>query len=440
MKRLAAVVGLSILTLGAASWGQAPTPKGDQFQINTYTTSNQGNPSVAVDPLGNFVVVWQSTGSFGNDSLSNSIQAQRYDANGAPAGDQFQVNTYTTYSQDTADIAMDGQGNFVVVWESSGSAGSDTSDESILGQRFASDGTPVGAEFQINTYTTDEQSKPVVAMDSLGNFVVVWESYGSNGTDSDYNSIQGQLFDSDGDPVGGEFQVNTVTSSRQEDVAVTADGQGNFIVVWESQFVDIKGQIYDDSGAAVGGEFRVDSSGYGNRPAVAADSTGNFTVAWQAEDVGGADMSRTSIEAQRFDSSGNTVGGQFQVNTYTTEWQEDSTIAMDPQGNIIIVWESDGSSGTDTDGYSLQAQYFDSSGTPVGSEFQVNSYMTGDQDNPVVATDGQGDFVVVWNSSNSPTDFSSRSVHGRRYSAGAEVVFSDGFESGDTTGWTSTTQ
>jgi hypothetical protein len=277
-------------------------------------------------------------------------------------------------------------------------------------------------------------------MDSLGNFVVVWESYGSNGTDSDYNSIQGQLYDSDGDPVGGEFQVNTVTSSRQEDVAVTADGQGNFIVVWESQFVFIKGQIYDDSGAAVGGEFRVDSNGYGSRPAVAADSTGNFTVVWQAEEAGGVDTSRTSIEMQRFDSSGNPLGGQFQVNTYTTEWQEDATIAMDSQGNITIVWESDGSFGTDSDGYSLQAQYFDSSGTPVGGEFQVNTYTYGDQLNPVVRMDGGGSFVVVWDSNVSPTDSSSRSVHGRRYSAGAEVVFSDGFESGDTTGWTSTTQ
>ena len=428
------------LLISAGLHAQAPVPVGDQFQVNTYTTSNQGVPSVAIDPLGNFVAVWQSTGSFGNDSSTHSVQAQRYNASGAPQGGQLQVNTYTTAAQTAGDVAMDGQGNFVVVWESNGSAGTDTSQESIQAQRFDSDGNPVGVEFQVNTYTTDEQEDPAVAMDSLGNFVVIWESYGSDGTDDDYNSIQGQLYDTDGDPVGGEFQVNTFTTSRQESAAVAADGQGNFIVVWQSNLENIQGQIYDVSGAAVGGEFEIQTTGYGDNPAVAANSVGNFVVAWQTEEGGGTDTSRTSIEAQRYDANGNPVGGQFQVNTYTTDWQEKSTVAMDSQGNFIIAWKSDGSLGTDLDGDSVQAQYFDTSGTPVGGEFQVNTYTPADQSDPVVRMTGQGNFVVVWDSFASPTDTSSRSVHGQRYSAGAEAIFFDGFESGDTSTWSGTTQ
>ena len=34
--------------------------------------------------------------------------------------------------------------------------------------------------------------------------------------------------------------------------------------------------------------------------------------------------------------------------------------------------------------------------TPVGLEFQVNSYTTNQQEDPAVATDSDGDFVVVW--------------------------------------------
>jgi uncharacterized membrane protein len=34
-----------------------------------------------------------------------------------------------------------------------------------------------GAEFQVNTYTTDHQTSPAVAADAAGNFVVVWESF-----------------------------------------------------------------------------------------------------------------------------------------------------------------------------------------------------------------------------------------------------------------------
>ena len=37
------------------------------------------------------------------------------------------------------------------------------------------------AEFQVNTYTDDDQQYPAIAMDSNGNFVVVWRSEGQDG-------------------------------------------------------------------------------------------------------------------------------------------------------------------------------------------------------------------------------------------------------------------
>ena len=58
--------------------------------------------------------------------------------------------------------------------------------------------TPVGSEFQVNTYTTDYQVYPSVSLDADGDFVVVWHSDGSAGTDTDSLSIQGQRYDSTG--------------------------------------------------------------------------------------------------------------------------------------------------------------------------------------------------------------------------------------------------
>ncbi len=40
---------------------------------------------------------------------------------------------------------------------------------------------PEGPEFQVNTYTTGDQESPDVAMDGAGNFIVVWQSYGQDG-------------------------------------------------------------------------------------------------------------------------------------------------------------------------------------------------------------------------------------------------------------------
>ena len=39
----------------------------------------------------------------------------------------------------------------------------------------------VGLEFQVNTYTVENQSLPVVAIDAAGNFVVAWQSYHQDG-------------------------------------------------------------------------------------------------------------------------------------------------------------------------------------------------------------------------------------------------------------------
>ena len=111
-----------------------------------------------------------------------------------PVGGEFQVNTYTTGPQDNPAVDLDIAGNFVVVWRSAGSSGAGTSEYSIQGRLYASDGSPVGPDGQINTYTTSNQVSPVVGIDSDGDFVVVWRSDGSGGTDDSGTSIQGQSF------------------------------------------------------------------------------------------------------------------------------------------------------------------------------------------------------------------------------------------------------
>ena len=78
--RIAATLVLSLLLLGAASWAQAPVPVGDQFQVNTSTFSHQMLASVAADSVGNFVVVWTSQESQGDDDSGRSIQGQRFDS------------------------------------------------------------------------------------------------------------------------------------------------------------------------------------------------------------------------------------------------------------------------------------------------------------------------------------------------------------------------
>ncbi|MFC1851065.1 hypothetical protein ACFL27_12800 [candidate division CSSED10-310 bacterium] len=152
----------------------------------------------------------------------------------SPVYSDFQVNTYTTNAQSRTAASCSDNGDFVVVWHSNGSNYGDLISESIQGQRFASDGSFLDSQFQVNTYTTGDQYYPAVDVDSDGDFVVIWHSYGSNFGDLD-ESIQGQRSNSDGSFLGSQFQVNTYTTSLQEQPAVCSDSDGDFVVVWDSQ-------------------------------------------------------------------------------------------------------------------------------------------------------------------------------------------------------------
>src|SRR5262249_9561399 len=89
---------------------------------------------------------------------------QRYDSTGTPLGGEFQVNTYTTSGQGRPAVAGDGAGNFVVVWESGGSAGSDTFGLSIQGQRYTA-GVPIlGRKILVKDPTGSEPGRTVIAL------------------------------------------------------------------------------------------------------------------------------------------------------------------------------------------------------------------------------------------------------------------------------------
>jgi hypothetical protein len=167
---------------------------GSQFQVNTHTTWEQFRPAVSLDADGDFVVVWHSGTSPGNDSSMTSIQGQRYDTSGAAVGAQFQVNTHTAGYQSGPSVSLDADCDFVVAWWSKTSAGSDTWLSSVQGQHFDATGAAVGSQFQVNTSTAYDQFRPSVSLDADGDFVVAWTSYDTAGTDHNPFSIQGQRY------------------------------------------------------------------------------------------------------------------------------------------------------------------------------------------------------------------------------------------------------
>ena len=401
-----------LLFASAALPAQAP-PLGSEFQVNSYTTNFQGIPAVASAGNGSFVVVWTS---IGQDGSGSGVFGQRYDSLGAKAGPEFQVNTYTTGSQESPSVAADRNGNFVVVWASDNYPSSqDGSMSGVFGQRFNSSGAKVGSEFAVNTYTTGSQASPSVGMDGDGNFTVVWASDGQDGSKS---GVFGQRFNSSGARLGSEFQVNTDTTGDQKVPRIAMSDNGRFVVVWTagglSQDPDgsgygVFGQRFDSSGAKAGAEFLVNTytTSFQRFPGIAMDRRGNFIVAWESDGQAapGADA---DVYGQRFDSSGNKLGPEFLVDTYTTGRQEAPAVAAVPDGGFVVVWQSQFEDGS---GFGVFGRRFDRKGDPLGEEFPINTYTTDLQWGSAVASSG-AEFVVAWESLGQ--DGSDYGVFGRR--------------------------
>jgi hypothetical protein len=418
---LAAALPLAILS--STAWAQLPA--GAEFRVNSYVTSGQSHGSVTFDDNGDFVVVWSS---FGQDGSVDGVFGRRFRASGAGKGSEFRVNTYTTSAQGFASVASDANGNFVVIWQSTGQDGSGYG---VFGQRYDAAGTPRGGEFRVNSYTTSDQRRPRVSSDANGNFVVVWGSYGQDGS---YSGVFGRRFNAAGGALGAEFRVNAYTTSDQSTVAVASDPNGNFVVVWQSgqdtpsgTTWGIFGQRFDAAGTPQGSEFLVNSytSESQERPSVAADADGNFVVVWSGYLQDG---SSGGAFGQRFDASGARRGGEFRVNSYTTGSQFLPAVSSSAHGSFVVIWRSYKQDGSE---YGIFGQRFDASGAVQGGEFRVNTFTTGSQRYSAVASNPDGDFVVVWDGYH---DSGTLGVFGQRY---GDIIFQDGFLSGDLSRWSS---
>ena len=136
------------------------------------------------------------------------------------------VSTGKTYAELNPVIAVDGSGNYVVVW-------SDHSPEAgewgIYGQRFDAAGKLVGDEFLINQTSLADPPKPAVAMNASGTFVVSWTSSQNGG------KLYAREYDSSGTPSGNEFLVSSAEKGEQDNRAVAIDPAGDVVVTWHGR-------------------------------------------------------------------------------------------------------------------------------------------------------------------------------------------------------------
>lgn len=115
-------------------------------------------------------------------------------------------------------------------------------------------------DIQVNTQTIFDQQQPAVAAMDNGDFVVTWQSYLQDGSGW---GIIAQIFNETGGKVGGEIVVNTDTYLNQVQPTIMGFSNGNFMIAWlnrpntPSFYATIEAQLFNASGSFLGSQFSI---------------------------------------------------------------------------------------------------------------------------------------------------------------------------------------
>ena len=363
------------LAAGTGASQAQPLTAGPEFRVSTITAGHQEFPDVAVDDQGDFVVVWSGDPA--------GVKAQLFDRSGQREGSEIDAGPGSV-----PNVGMDADGDFAVVWIRGAS----------LARRFDRRGAALGDAFQV---TVDSYYGQAMDRAGVGSFVVAWSEQSGR--------VGARLYDGQGAPLADPIEVAPPGGGYFPALAMNAAGA--FVVVassYDGQY-DVFGRRYDPSGNPIGDSFQISTrtSTSQNFATVALAPNGSFVVAWQGHTPSAY---YSDIFARRYNAAGSPDGAEIQVSTRTGYRQRDPDIAIGVDGGFHVVWTG---ARQDGDGDGIFGQSFDRDGRRVGAEFQVNSHTTRDQTRPSIAASPTGDLVVTWESFDQ--DGSGRGVYAKRF-------------------------
>jgi hypothetical protein len=200
-------------------------------------TANDFNPTLKQDGNGNWVVAWSSVIV---NVVPNDIMVATSSNNGSTWSMQVALNSNAGGAGDDAlaDLATDGQGNWVAVWQSSDTLGDTVNgDNDIFVARSSNNGMTWSPAAALNSFAAEDPTQvdwfPSVATDGQGNWLTVWSSafdLGSNTTDFD-------ILVSASSDLGATWSTPTSVNGvgdLMDDFSprVESDGNGGWLVVW----------------------------------------------------------------------------------------------------------------------------------------------------------------------------------------------------------------
>jgi hypothetical protein len=389
---------------------------GTEYAIVGSMPGDQVMPDAAVTPAGGFFV-WQDNIT---DGSGWGISARRVDSTLSGSLSAFRVNQQGTNDQQNPRVAMLKNGGAAFVWQ-----GGKMGYQHIFARFLTPANTFLTTtDLVVSAFTNNFQINPAGTTLNNSNVVVVWASFDQASSNS-LQDVYGKILSPTGQTISNEFLINQFTSYNQRTPAVAALKNGGFVVAWVSEqeratfntaidetngvspnqtglaSVDIYARLYASNGVPASAEFPVntDANPCAN-PAVAAAADGSFMVAWGARDMVNP-TNGWDVYARSFSSTG-AGGTTLRVNSHLQGSQYAPRLSA-IGSDYMIVWTSMGQDGSRE---GVFGQFVHNNASPVGGEFQVNTTTISRQIQPVVTSDGAGQFLVAWSSyTGAPNNF-----------------------------------
>ena len=428
-------------------------PVGGETHVNTTTEGHQEDPFVAALDTGGFVVVWEYDWD-PNDYDGPEICAQRYNSSGEAVGSETRVGDALSLGS-LPVVSSFSDGGYIVAWQVFSRTGGEYD---IRARCFYASGSPRGDDFLVNVRTEDYQFCPSVAVLSDDSYIVAWQS---EFKDNRFGDIYARRFRTEGGEeivaTGHEDTTTTIDilpyafDLDTDDVLSVYDcqrasGSGSVSIVGdrivfdpgtfynylghgETATVTLLATVSDDSGEsnAVSEPAVVDIiiTGTNDLPVVTAPVTAsategdpqfNVNLLENASDPDGDSLSVIDLTLESGDAAGVTVGTTaLNINPADYSYLEEG------ESNVIEYSYTvfDGMQGVD------QTATITITGTggepgPGTGDIRVNTYITGDQRSPSVATLSGGGYVVAWRSEGQDGD--DDGIYFQRYNADGSTL------------------
>jgi len=344
-------------------------------------------PDVAVNEEGQFLVVWRSSDS------GISIDGQLISEDGSFINENFEINDENLNTlRYYPSIATNGK-EFIVIW-------SDRRNGSlydIYAQRLNKDGTKINENFIVNT-DTQAVSKiyPDVALAEDGSFAATWYSSVDGG-----NKIFSTIIDSNNQALSEQSLISDVSNSSSNNFGPTiAQSKNGFLIGW-SRYMDgdynIACQLIDSSGEKIETNFVVNDDLKSSQlyPSAASDNQGNLIIAWYDYRNNFAQIYSQKI------IDGEVNGPNSKISEEDLKATKNNvSCAINDNGEIIASWLN----------YTAQTEYqvfsriLDSTKTPLTSSFRVDDdENSSEQTKPEISVFDDGSYIIVWSDTRNRT-------------------------------------